>query len=148
MAYTPLGRFRCCERVILLPTPRVPNADQVESQPDHDQEFVIQRWVSWQADGIEEEEKDGDDDMRPAVSRLIQNQGEKDHQDGNEHHNCNTQPHALTHALSHDLAWFEVAAEDAQDIAEQVGQHQARPQGSEFDLNVFHLFCRLRYERG
>src|SRR5688572_9859529 len=71
---SPLSCIRNYERAILRPTPRIPNGDQVESQANHNQELVIQRWIGWLADDIEEKEESGDDNMHPAVSRLIQNQ--------------------------------------------------------------------------
>lgn len=52
------------------PIPRIPNCQHVEDQADHDQEFVISRWIGWQPNDVEKEKERGGDDVCPAVDGL------------------------------------------------------------------------------
>ena len=63
------------------PIPRIPDRHHVEHQADRHQEFVICGRVGRQADEVEDEKEYGHDDVRPAIYRLGQYQGQEHHQD-------------------------------------------------------------------
>jgi hypothetical protein len=44
----------------------------------------------------------------------------------------------LGHRFAVDFPWVEVAAEDAQHVAQEIDQHQRHPQGRELYLHVVH----------
>ena len=79
----------------LRPRPGQADRHQVERQADGDQEAVIGTRVCGQSDDVEQEKEPGYTNVRLAVDRLPQHQGQNRHDHGDPHESGNPQPHVF-----------------------------------------------------
>src|SRR2546422_7827594 len=84
-----------CFSTLTLPLPRVPDSQYVESESHDYQESVVSGRIGWQSDEIEPEKDYGHGDVSPAIQRVAQCQGEKDHDDRNRYQYCDFQQQFL-----------------------------------------------------
>ena len=56
---------------ILNPFPSIPDRQHIKCKSYNDQKFVIRGWIRRQSNQIEAKKKDGDNDICPAIHRIL-----------------------------------------------------------------------------
>jgi hypothetical protein len=67
------------------PIPGVPDRQEIKDEPDNDQKLIIGGWVGGQPDQIKDKKEYGYDNVCPAIDRVIQRQGQENHNDRGHH---------------------------------------------------------------
>ena len=80
--------MRKCNTYLILyldPPPCVPNRQYIEHKSYKDQKLVIRGWVGGQSGEIENKKDSGDDDIYPAIHRIVQRQRQENHNNRDHH---------------------------------------------------------------